>query len=325
MISQQKQLVLAVALVAVCLTPVSSNAITPYSQDFESLIQTDINALAADGWKVFGNVYTPLGVPLYGYGAFIAPNDGAAFCQIDIAQGGVEQGFQQLAVFSDYNNLDHAAGNIIEANVFQEQDILLADVGTTWKFSFETKLGNLLAPSEGFAFIKTIDPGAGYATTNFVVVDLTATPVDWTDYSLMLPIDAGLVGQFIQIGFYSTATFYESSALFYDNIVFESVVVSAVPDSPIAGIELGQNYPNPFNPSTRIEFSLDKTSSVELTVYDIAGRKVATLHQGSLGAGSHQVNWNGKTDAGAAAPTGRYSYVLRTPEGQTARSMILLK
>jgi len=51
--------------------------------------------------------------------------------------------------------------------------------------------------------------------------------------------------------------------------------------------ELRPNFPNPFNPSTTIEFSLDKTSLVQLTVYDIAGRKVANLINAQLGQGVH--------------------------------------
>ena len=57
----------------------------------------------------------------------------------------------------------------------------------------------------------------------------------------------------------------------------------------------------------------------------MAGHKIATLHQGSLDAGDHQVTWDGRTDAGLPASSGRYNYVLQTTTGQTARSMILVK
>ena len=62
-----------------------------------------------------------------------------------------------------------------------------------------------------------------------------------------------------------------------------------------------------------------------MAVFDLAGRRVATLHQGELGAGDHHVTWNGRTDSGAAAPTGLYRYVLKTATGQVSRSMILVK
>lgn len=203
-----------------CLTPVASLALAPYSQDFELLDQGDVNALANDGWLVYGNVFSPEWIYWYGYGPFPAPNDGAAFCAIVIGEGGAGQGTQQLSVFSDYNNPDHGVGAHIESNVYQEQAISADDVGETWIFEFEAKLGNLAGQTTALAFIKTLDPGAGYQMTNFITEDMTQTPATWTSYSLSIVIDATLVGQILQIGFANTATYYEGSGVFYDNIDF---------------------------------------------------------------------------------------------------------
>ena len=324
--SQRYRISLALLTLLVCLVPAVSNAVVPYSQDFELLFQPGATALADDGWLVYGNVSDPLGNYLYGYGPFPAPNDGFAFCQIDMNQGGIEQGFQQLVVFSDYNNADHANGNVVESNVYHEQTITAADVGKTWKFQFDAKLGNLAGASTAKAFIKTLNPAAGYAMTNYIPADMTAIPATWGTYSISLTIDASLVGQLFQFGFLNTATLFESSGVFYDNIFVFEDATSAVPNvTAAAGAVLHQNYPNPFNPMTRIDFALDRPGSVELTVFDVAGRRVASLVQGSLAAGDHHVTWNGKTDAGTPAPTGRYSYVLRTADGQVARSLVLLK
>jgi hypothetical protein len=57
---------------------------------------------------------------------------------------------------------------------------------------------------------------------------------------------------------------------------------------------LSQNYPNPFNPSTIIKFGLATDSKVSVKVFDILGREVATLLNGSLEAGSHEVQFNAK-------------------------------
>ena len=62
--------------------------LSPYSQDFEGLVQADPDALANDGWLVFANVFTAGGSYLYGYGPFPAPNGGPAFCGIATGQGG---------------------------------------------------------------------------------------------------------------------------------------------------------------------------------------------------------------------------------------------
>lgn len=310
------------AALLVGLIPTAGFALTPYSQDFEGLVQTDPLALENEGWIVYGNVFDPAMSFLYGYGPFAAPNHQFGFSQITLLEGGPEQGLQQLSVFSDYNNGDHAVGNWIESNVFREWTIDAEAVGQTWVFQFDAKRGNIVAPSTALAFIKTIDPNNGYAMTNFVNVDMTDIPVEWGTYSIQLSIIPELVGQYIQIGFANTATLYESSGIIYDNIYWMTDV-SSVPE--MATASLAQNYPNPFNPMTRIDFSLEKPGMVDVTVYDVAGRRVANLHRGDLAAGEHHVMWDGKNDAGAAAPAGQYHYVLKTAEGQVSRSMILLK
>lgn len=58
---------------------------------------------------------------------------------------------------------------------------------------------------------------------------------------------------------------------------------------------LSQNYPNPFNPSTNIDFDIPESGSVEITLYDIAGRKVKELMNENKRKGSYtlSVNLNG--------------------------------
>ncbi len=53
---------------------------------------------------------------------------------------------------------------------------------------------------------------------------------------------------------------------------------------------LGQNYPNPFNGQTIIPFTLTKQSKVKLELWDITGKKVATVKNGILPAGEHKVS-----------------------------------
>jgi hypothetical protein len=312
--------------VLIGLLPAAAQALTPYSQDFEGLAQADPGALAADGWLVYGNIFAPDGTYLYGYGPFAAPNHNLAFCQIVTGEGGPEQGAQQLVVFSDYESAEHGNGNIVESNVFQEQTIEAGDVGEIWIFEFQAKRGNIEGNSTALAFIKTLDPDAGSELTNFITVDMTSIPTTWGGYYVGITIDESLEGQVLQFGFLCTATNYEGSGIFYDNVVFRFYSIVDVPDnSPASGLTLRQNYPNPFNPQTRIEFALDQPGSVDISVFDLAGRRIATLQQGELAAGEHQVTWNGRTDSGGAAAAGQYRYVLKTATGQVSRSMILLK
>lgn len=198
-----------------------------YQQDFESLVQADGSALGNDGWLVGANVFAgppPGGAYLYGYFSFPAPNGGAAFSALDVGQGGAEQGTQQLVVYSDYDNGDHGNGNTIDALVFQEQTIAAADIGRTVTFQFDAKLGNLELLSTAEAFIKTIDPGNGFAQTNYVTIDMTAAPVTWGTYSISLDLtDPLLENQLLQFGFGNKATLYQGSGVFYDNVVVSTL------------------------------------------------------------------------------------------------------
>ena len=83
---------------------------------------------------------------------------------------------------------------------------------------------------------------------------------------------------------------------------------------------LSQNYPNPFNAQTEIAFELGNAVSIDLSVYDIAGRKVATLANGILEAGHHSAVWNAEKFS-----SGIYFYQLETESESYSRKMTLLK
>ncbi len=76
-------------------------------------------------------------------------------------------------------------------------------------------------------------------------------------------------------------------------------------------LRLAKNYPNPFNPGTTIEFDLPESSPVMVSIYDITGKKIATLVNNTLSAGTHQTHWSGRNDEGAAVGSGMYFYRLQ--------------
>lgn len=86
-------------------------------------------------------------------------------------------------------------------------------------------------------------------------------------------------------------------------------------------IKLNQNYPNPFNPQTNIQFALPKQSVVSLEIFDILGRKVATLIDGqSKQAGYHTINFEG-----THLSSGIYLYRLQTDQNALYKTMSLIK
>ena len=86
------------------------------------------------------------------------------------------------------------------------------------------------------------------------------------------------------------------------------------------------NYPNPFNPSTTIEFSIQKSSIINLSIYNIKGQKIKTLAQNEYTQGSHSIIWNGEDESGKSASSGVYYYKLNV-NGKTeaVQKCLLLK
>ena len=85
------------------------------------------------------------------------------------------------------------------------------------------------------------------------------------------------------------------------------------------------NFPNPFNPQTTLRFQLARTEWVELSIFDLQGRRVRNLVKKQLSAGAHRVTWDGRTATGLAVPSGCYFAVLRTKTARQVHKMILLR
>jgi hypothetical protein len=83
----------------------------------------------------------------------------------------------------------------------------------------------------------------------------------------------------------------------------ERVILGNVPAVTV----LGSARPNPFNPLTRIDYDLASPRPVKLTIYDAMGRLIRRLVKSEgEAAGRHEVAWDGRSDSGAAMPSGVY-------------------
>lgn len=86
-------------------------------------------------------------------------------------------------------------------------------------------------------------------------------------------------------------------------------------------IMLYQNYPNPFNPPTSIRFDINRVTNIEIKIYDVNGREVATLIKEKKDVGTYTVRWDA-----ANYPIGIYFYQMRTNTGfSEVNRMILIK
>jgi predicted acyl esterase len=121
---------------------------------------------------------------------------------------------------------------------------------------------------------------------------------------------------------YNTVYMGHSYPSFIELPVLESSSGIAIENQTLKGFRLFQNYPNPFNPSTDIRFTLDKPAHVELKVYNIRGKEVATLLHGKKSAGTHNVTFN---SVRKKLSSGEYFYEIKVGNTSKRMKMVLLK
>lgn len=107
-----------------------------------------------------------------------------------------------------------------------------------------------------------------------------------------------------------------------DLVLTAAEMTSAIdeePNLPVKFVVLN-NYPNPFNPQTNIRFEIPNSGHVSLDIFDIQGKKVASLFDGSSEAGQHDIVWNA-----TSRPSGIYFCRLTTENETISRLITLLK
>jgi len=89
---------------------------------------------------------------------------------------------------------------------------------------------------------------------------------------------------------------------------------------------LEQNYPNPFNPETTIPFALPEASHINVTIYNVLGKMIKIVYNGTTDAGRHYVSWDGRDLSGSRVASGIYFYRLDI-EGHKGftKKMVLMK
>ena len=96
------------------------------------------------------------------------------------------------------------------------------------------------------------------------------------------------------------------------------------PDMPTA-FRLVQNAPNPFNPKTTVAYEVPQSSEVTIRVYDVTGKLVSTLVDGTVEPGRYAATWDGRNNSGEAVGSGVYFCTMETPTYHATTKMVLMK
>jgi hypothetical protein len=311
--------------------------VSPFTEDYAGFARSTNGGV---NWTVDENAFDMNGIA----GTFPAKNNirvnGLPRMDID-RSGGVRTGW--IYVVSTEKNLAPAG---------TDPDIIFhrsTDNGSTWSGGIRV---NQDAVNNGkFQYFPAIhvDDGGGI---NVLYYDDRSTAADsagvflsrstdggftWSDYEVAdhhfrpTPI-GGLLGQGYQgdnIGMTSIGdtlwpVWMDNSSGIYQvwtcPIDLTTLGTSVEEDMEPDDFILHQNFPNPFNPSTRISFNLRKRESVDLSVFDLLGRKIATMASGMFEPGGYEEDF----DASGLA-SGTYLYRLRTGTGTVTKRMIVVK
>ena len=87
----------------------------------------------------------------------------------------------------------------------------------------------------------------------------------------------------------------------------------------------GLALPVPFRPGSPIQFGLRETGQVRMTIYDVLGRRIRTLVDGTVSAGDQEVLWDARTDEGDDAPSGIYYLEINFGDRQMGSKLLVIR
>jgi hypothetical protein len=243
---------------------------------------------------------------------------------INITRGSIWEDFNLTQIDDDgivftvvSTGANRIPAKVITTNVLADKDLAEAYEGMLIEIDDPVILStNADAPSGPFGEFLISSDGT---IANALRVDDVSTGLRYTGND---PGTVFAVGQRLDyvrgVLWYTFSNFKMGPGSFSD---IGSVINTATEGSEVpASFTLEQNYPNPFNPSTQIGFDVASTGHVQLDVFDIMGRKVATLVNNTIPVGSYSVSFSGEN-----LSSGMYIYRMTSGSSVQTRRMLLMK
>jgi hypothetical protein len=116
-----------------------------------------------------------------------------------------------------------------------------------------------------------------------------------------------------------------SQDIYFANGNYSGVEGTAVNDAVPKGVRLDPSVPNPVTNHALLTFSLPRSATTSLTLYDISGRRVKTVTQGPRETGYHLIRWDGSNESGHKVPPGIYFYRLNVGSQSLTRSLVVVR
>jgi FtsP/CotA-like multicopper oxidase with cupredoxin domain len=110
---------------------------------------------------------------------------------------------------------------------------------------------------------------------------------------------------------------HEDDGMMLNFKVIDPIGIQQISTEVPSEFRLHQNYPNPFNPSTNIRFDIAAAGNAELKIFDISGREVAELLNGTMQPGTYEALWNAEKFSSG-------TYIARLVSGRIMKSIKLV-
>jgi hypothetical protein len=245
-----------------------------------------VNSIFAIG----SNVYTAL----EDWGLSVSTNNGGNWSSLYLSQ--------------EFVNTIHSNGSHVFAGTKTGGIFISSDNGSSWMQSSLININVTAITSSGNnIFVGSTNSGVYFSGNN---------GTSWQQ------VNTGLTNLNIRALHIHNQIIYAgtSGAGLWKRDITEIVGIETITNEIPKGFSLMQNYPNPFNPTTSIRFSALKSSNVNITVYNSAGKEITTLVNMQMNAGVYKAEFNA-----AESPSGIYFCKMTAGDISSVIKMVLVK
>ena len=165
----------------------------------------------------------------------------------------------------------------------------------------------------GKIHVDEVASGSGYASQNSLTMHFGLADAEVVD-RLTIKWPSGLVEVFEDI-----------SPNQYYLVTEGQSIVNSTPEISAPTATITQLAPNPFSDQINFNLTLQESTTIQLSVFNTIGQKVAVLHNGQISTGTQSFSWDGRADTGQQVNSGIYFLQLQTPQGTVVKKISYLR
>lgn len=206
----------------------------------------------------------------------------------------------------------------LDGRMYRHDDEGHPCVGDTWAYNLNPA-DSLLFNQPPYTSMRKL------VTARFPIGELTGYSFSWGQLHGGTAFIAPPVGltAFGQSGDYDLSSHRLAYAII-DGVEY-GTSTAVEPEVSPAPFNLSAPYPNPFNASVSIDLTMPEDLRITVTVYNILGQPIRTLHDGPLASGTHRLRWDGITRDGYEASSGVYFMVAQAGKSNIIRRTSLIR